>query len=255
MTIHLIRLAILVAFLGTWELASGWLVPQFFISKPSIVASIFWDWLISGDLIYHASITALEAFAGFLLGGSIGVALGLVLGRAQKMAQVLDPFIMAFYSIPKLALAPLFIIWFGIGIPMKVVLTATICFFLVFLNTYSGVRNVSKELLAILRLMGARERHLLTKVVIPSAINWVFAGLKISVPYALIGAVVGELMAANRGLGFLLSYSASQYNTGGVFAALIGIILLAAMLNWLVANASRMAMPWETTSDRREFSI
>src|SRR6202008_4745883 len=107
--------------------------------------------------------------------------------------EIVNPFIMAFYSPPKLALAPLFILWFGIGMDMKIVLTATIVFFLVFLNTYTGVRNVSPELVVIMRLMRANERHLLTKVVIPSAVTWVFAGLRVSVPYSLVGAVVGEL--------------------------------------------------------------
>src|SRR3546814_7195594 len=122
----------------------------------------------------------------------------------------LDPFIMAFYSLPKGALAPLFILWIGIGMDMKIVLTAAIVFFLVFLNTYTGVRNVSRELIAILNLMGANEPQVLTKVVLPSAVTWVFAGLRISVPYALIGAIVGELMASNRGLGYLLVQAQGQ---------------------------------------------
>lgn len=251
----LIRAALLIGFLLLWEFASGRLVAEFFVSKPSAVAAILARWIANGDLFYHAAITAMEAFLGFLLGAAVGMTVGLVLGRARRVAEILDPFIMAFYSLPKLALAPLFILWFGIGMQMKIVLTATICFFLVFLNTYTGVRSVSRELVAILHLMGAKEGHVITKVVIPSAVTWVFAGLRISVPYALIGAVVGELMASNRGLGFLLSSSAGDFNTAGVFAALCGIVALAALLNYGVTLAARAAMPWERTVEQREFSI
>ena len=249
------RIAILVGVLLAWQFASGTLIKEFFVSKPTEVAVILWKWITSGDLFYHAAITAIEAFLGFLFGAAVGISIGLILGRARRLAEVLDPFIMAFYSLPKLALAPLFILWFGIGMDMKIVLTATICFFLVFLNTYTGVRNVSPEMVAILRLMGAKERHVITKVVIPSAITWVFAGLRISVPYALIGAVVGELMASNRGLGFLLSSSAADFNTAGVFAALAAIVALAALLNYGVSVAARLAMPWERQTEQREFSI
>lgn len=251
----LMRLALLAAFLIAWELASGPLVKEFFVSKPSAIFHTLFEWIADGSLFYHAGITATEAFAGFLIGGAIGMAVGVLLGRSEFLAQLLDPFIMAFYSLPKVALAPLFILWIGIGMDMKIVLTAAIVFFLVFLNTYTGVRNVSRELIAILNLMGAEERHVLTKVVLPSAVNWVFAGLRISVPYALIGAIVGELMASNRGLGFLLTSSQGQFDTAGVFAALIAIMTLAFILNTAVKFAETKAMPWKSAEADREVTI
>jgi len=168
MRVWLIRFVLLASFLALWEITSGWLFRPFFISSPSAVLITFWKWVESGRLFYHAGITVIEAFTGF-------------------------------------ALAPLFVLWFGVGIDMKIILTASVVFFLVFLNTYTGVRNVSRELIAILRLMGASDRHVLTKVILPSAVSWVFAGLRLSVPYALIGAIVGELIAANQGLGYLLA--------------------------------------------------
>src|SRR5690606_35121325 len=161
----------------------------------------------------------------------------------------------AFYSLPKVSLAPLFIIWFGIDLEMKVILTAAIVFFIVFVNTFTGVREVSAELVAILRLMGAKERHLLTKVVIPSAIVWVFTGLRLSVPYALIGAVVGEIIASNRGLGYLLSHAAGQFDTGGTFAALVAIMVLALILNIGVKQAERRLMPWRRVDEDRELAV
>lgn len=255
MKLQLSRLGILVALLAFWELASGRLVPAYLISSPSKVAVTFWEWVMDGRLFYHAGITALEAVLGFLLGAFAGMTAGVILGRAKGLADLLNPFIVAFYSIPKVALAPLFIIWFGIGIEMKVLLTATIVFFLVFLNTFTGVRGVSQELVSILRLMGANERHVLRKVVLPSAIVWVFTGLRLSVPYAMIGAIVGEMIAANRGLGYLLSHSSSQFNTAGVFAALVAIIAMSAMLNGAVSYVAEKAMPWNKAARQREVTV
>jgi len=249
------RAAVLLGVVALWELVSGRLIPSFFISKPSKIFEVFWSWVRDGSLFFHAGITAAEALAGFIAGAALGMVLGLILGRAARISEVINPFITAFYSVPKIALAPLFILWFGIGIDMKIALIATIVFFLVFLNTYTGVRDVSRELVAILRLMGAGERHLLTKVVIPSAITWVFAGLRISVPYALVGAVVGELVASNVGLGYLLVHAAGQFDTAGVFAALMAIVILATVLNAAVGYAAVRAMPWRNVETTREISI
>jgi NitT/TauT family transport system permease protein len=171
------------------------------------------------------------------------------------LADIFDPFIMMFYSLPKVALAPMFILWFGIGIDMKIYLTATIVFFLVFLNTYAGVRAVSREQIAILRLMGATEADILRKVVVPSAITWVFNGLRLSVPYALIGAIVGELIASNKGLGYLLADASGQFDTAAMFAALLAIMALALLLNIAVKWVEKRAMPWKSVEDKREMSI
>jgi NitT/TauT family transport system permease protein len=255
MKLLLARLGLLAAILAIWEASSGRLIKALFISAPSQIAIQLVQWLRDGSLLYHASITAIEAFTGFLIGAAVGMAFGVLLGRSRSLADLLNPFIVAFYSLPKIALAPLFIIWFGIGMEMKIVLTATVVFFLVFLNTYTGVRGVSPELIAILRLMGANESHVLRKVVLPSAIVWVFAGLRLSVPYAIIGAIVGEMIAANRGLGFLLTYSSSQFNTAGVFAALVAIIVLSAILNIAVDGLARMAMPWQKVDSQREVAV
>jgi NitT/TauT family transport system permease protein len=252
---NLARLAILAGFLALWEFASGRFVKPLFISAPSKIAEVFWSWVVNGSLFYHAGITATEAFAGFLIGALSGMVVGMLLGRARKLADLLNPFIVAFYSVPKVALAPLFIIWLGIGMDMKIVLTATIVFFLVFLNTYTGVRGVSRELVTILQLMGANERHVMRKVILPSAIAWVFTGLRLSVPYAVIGAVVGEIIASNRGLGYLLSSSSSQFDTAGVFAALVAIVALSAILNAAVNALAAFATPWQKVESQREVAV
>jgi len=250
-----IRLAIIAAFLGAWQVASPAMDLAFFFSTPTAVAAAFWKLLKSGALLYHAGITTLEAVVGFLLGGTLGMSMGILLGRHRILAQVLAPFLTAIYSLPKAALAPLFILWFGIGMDMKIFLAASIVFFLVFLNTFHGVREVSPEQIAILRLMKAKERHLLTKVIVPSAIVWVFAGLRLSVPYALIGAILGEIIASNRGLGYLISYAAGQFDTAGTFAALIAIMILALALNRVITFAEHWLMPWRTAEEGREVPI
>lgn len=255
MKLQLARLGILAALLLFWEFSSGRLIESYLVSSPTKVATTFWEWVMDGRLFYHAGITALEAVLGFLLGALAGMTAGVILGRAKELADLLNPFIVAFYSIPKVALAPLFIIWFGIGIEMKILLTATIVFFLVFLNTFTGVRGVSPELISILRLMGANERQVLRKVVLPSAVVWVFTGLRLSVPYAMIGAIVGEMIAANRGLGYLLQHSSSQFNTAGVFAALVAIIAMSAMLNGAVSYVAELVMPWNKASKEREVTV
>lgn len=253
--IWLARALLLVGLVSLWQFAAGRLISDFFIGKPTEIAETLYIWAMSGKLFFHAGITSIEALLGFLLGSAVGMTFGVVLGRAQTLADVLDPFIMMFYSLPKIALAPMFILWFGIGIDMKIYLTATIVFFLVFLNTYSGVRAVSREQIAIMRLMGASESDILRKVVIPSAITWVFNGLRLSVPYALIGAIVGELIASNKGLGYLLADASGQFDTSGMFAALIAIMMLALALNFAVKWFEKKAMPWKTVEDKREMSI
>jgi NitT/TauT family transport system permease protein len=253
--LNIMRLGLLAALLIFWQLASGVIVPEFFVSKPTTIARSLVLLVTDNNLFFHMGITAMEAFAGFAIGATAGIIAGVLLGRIHLLAELLHPFIIAFYSLPKIALAPLFILWIGIGIDMKIVLTATVVFFLVFLNTYTGVRNVSRELESIMYLMGASEHHVLTKVVLPSAVAWVFAGLRISVPYALIGAIVGELIAANRGLGFLLADAQGQFDTAGVFAALIVIMLLSGFLNILVRVGEVWLMPWKKSESEREVTI
>ncbi len=250
-----IRIALIFLVLLLWQLVSGRLVNPLFISSPSLVADRFWTLIISGKLIFHASYTAFHATAGFLVGALFGTLTGIALGRWNYLALVLDPFLMGFYSLPKIALAPLFILWFGIGTEMKVLFVATVVFLLVFLNTYSGVRQVSREQITILRLMRASERQILTKVVLPSAITWMFTGLRLSVPYALIGAIMGEMLASNRGLGYLLSDASAQFDTAGAFAGLAAVIAMGVLFNAAVRFAERKVMPWQEAESQRELSF
>ncbi|MCP5368515.1 MAG: ABC transporter permease [Hyphomicrobiales bacterium] len=240
-----IRLVLIAVLLAVWEYASGRWIDAYWVSRPSDVGLKIVEWWSSGDLLTHMGITAGEALAGFLIGTLAGGVVGFIFGWFKRVADILDPFIIAIYSLPKVALAPLFIIWFGIGFQMKVILTAVIVFFLVFFNTYSGVRDTSRELIDIVRLMGARTEQVLRWVVLPSALTAIFVGLRVSVPYALIGAVVGEMMASNRGVGFLLMQSAGMFDTAGTFAALLVLIAISAAFNESIRFLEGYLLRWK----------
>ena len=171
---------------------------------------------------------------GFFIGAVGGAILGVWLGVSPFASRLLNPYLNALNALPKVALAPLFVLWFGLGLESKIALAAVLVLFLVFLNTFAGVREVDQDLIDGARLMRATRAQVIAKVIIPSAMSWVFAGLKISVPYALIGAVLGEMIAANRGLGYLVQFSGAQFDSAGVFAVLFVIALLAVALNFLV---------------------
>jgi len=249
------RVAIIVGIVIVWHFSSGRLVNPLFISAPLEVLNSLWGLMVSGKLLFHASYTAFHSIAGFALGAFVGTVAGITLGRMERLALILDPFLMGFYSLPKIALAPLFILWFGVGTEMKVLFVAMIVFLLVFLNTYTGVRQVSREQITILRLMQASESQILRKVVLPSAITWMFAGLRLSVPYALIGAIMGEMIASNRGLGYLLTDATAQFDTAGAFAGLTAIIIMAVIFNAMVRVSERLAMPWKEMDSERELSF
>ena len=234
--------------LACWQFASGRLVDNFFISNPIDVAIRLWEWTISGYIFPHLWVTFYETIAGFVLGSLIGALLGIWLGVARFMSRLLNPFLFAFYALPKIALAPLLVLWFGLGLESKIALSTVIVFFLVFYNTFTGVREVDQDMIDTVRLMKARRHQVLIHVVIPSAMSWIFAGLKISVPYALIGAIVGELIAANQGLGYLVQRMGADFDTTGVFAVLVVIGLLAIALNHMVELAQVRQERWKLVS-------
>jgi sulfonate transport system permease protein len=227
-----------------WQGASGRLVDNFFISNPIDVGARLVGWIGDGSLFLHIWATVYATVMGFIIGSIGGVVLGIWLGVSPFTSQLLNPYLNALNALPKVALAPLFVLWFGLGIESKIALAAVLVLFLVFLNTYAGVREVDQDLIDGARLMKATRAQLIAKVIIPSTMSWVFAGLKISVPYALIGAVLGEMIASNRGLGYLVQFSGSQFDSAGVFAVLIVIALLAVALNFLVEIVQHRMEQW-----------
>jgi NitT/TauT family transport system permease protein len=240
-----LRTLLIAALLGAWQVAATWWVDPFWISMPSSIALQLEQWTASGLLFYHLGLTLQAAFFGLVLGSSLGVVFGFALGSNQTLGRVADPVVIALYSLPKVAVAPLMVLWFGIGIQSKIVLAAVTVFFLVFFNTYAGVREVDRDLLDVVRIMGASRGALLRKVVVPSALGWIFVGLKVAAPYALVGAVVGEIVASNRGIGYLVQHAAGQFDSTGVFAALFVLMVVSTLLNETLNRIEARLMRWK----------
>lgn len=241
-----LRVLVGIAFLAFWHVASGRWVDTLLISSPEAVGVRLWKWTLDGTLWANLSVTLLATFWGFVIGCSIGFGLGLLFGRFKMVAEVFDPYITAIYSIPKIALAPLFIIWFGIGIESKIAVSAAIVFFVIFLNTYTGVREVNPLYVNTTRIMGGGELAVMRYVIIPSAASWVITGLKVSVPYALVGTVVGEFMSSNRGIGFLISQATGLFNTASVFAGIIVLAMVGAIINTALKYVEAWVLRWRT---------
>ncbi len=244
----LCQAALGIAILLTWQGVSGRLVDNFFISNPLDVGRRLIGWTLDGSIFIHLWATVYATMLGFIIGAVIGAVLGIWLGISKFASRLLNPYLNALNALPKVALAPLFVLWFGLGIESKVALAASLVLFLVFLNTFAGVRQVDQDLIDGARLMRATRMQVVTKVIVPSALSWLFAGLRVSVPYALIGAVLGEMIASNRGLGYLVQFSGAQFDTAGVFAVLIVIALLAMVLNFVVDIVQNRMEGWRIVS-------
>lgn len=239
-----VRAALIVLLASAWQFISDRFIDAFWISSPSAVGDRLILWITDGTLLRNLIATVKVMLTGFIVGVAMAVTLGFVLGRVKFLAQLLTPFIQGVYSMPKLALAPLFIMWFGIGSTSKVLLTVMIVFFMVFYNTFSGVRDVDRELLDVAAVMGASRSALLRKVVLPSAAEWIFTGLRLAVPYSLVGAVVAEILAGNEGIGYLVRNSSGTFDTTGTFAALGALIVVGMGLNAFVEWSSKYTGRW-----------
>jgi NitT/TauT family transport system permease protein len=245
MLVTALRVGLFVVVLGAWEFASGTIISSFWVSSPTQIFLAFIEMMKSGALPRAVFATTLVAAAGFALGILIGIGLGVLFGINRVVARVLDPYLTGLYSLPRVALVPLFILWFGLGFEMKVIFTALLVFFPIFMNTLAGIRDVDDDLIDVIRVMGASRRDTILKVLVPSALAWVFAGLRISVPFALIGAVVAEMFSSSQGLGYVISNTANQFDTAGLFAALAVTTLLGLALDWLVALVERRVLRWQ----------
>lgn len=233
-----------VVLIVAWQTISGTLVDAFWISRPSDIIAYIYDWVFFGDFWKHFGFTMTATFIGFGTGAIGGFIAGLLLGRAEFWAMVLDPFLVAINGIPRVALAPLFVVWFGIGLLPKVVLVFTLVFFVIFYNTYSGVKSVERHHIDLARVMGANDSFLFRKVILPAALPYIFLGIKLSIPYALIGAIIGEFVASSAGLGWKIQVETSLYNTNGTMAGLVVLMLIVTAMNWVLDRIERRLLSW-----------
>ena len=241
------RLGLAVALVALWEYGTGRWFDAFWFSSPFRIAVHFWTWL-NGDLLHHLVITLRETFVGYTAGVTAGVVTGALLARLEFLGKVLDPFILALNGIPRIALAPLFIIWFGIGEPSKMVLASMLAFFLCFYATLSGFRSVDPAHISIAKVMGASERQVFLKVTLPAASPWVITAMKVSVPFALIGAIVGEFIAATGGLGFMIQLYTSQFNTTGAVTGILVLMVVVMTFNSVLNRLEAYVLRWRPPS-------
>jgi NitT/TauT family transport system permease protein len=240
------RLVLVVLFFVLWQtLAHFEIVSSFWISSPDQVVMEIWRLTVSGELVNDVAVTILEAFIAFVISAVLGIASGLILSRYPFWDEVLAPFIVVLNSLPRVALAPLIILWFGVGMSAKVVTAFTLVYFILLVNTLSGAKNVDNDILTIARLMGASDRVLLRKVILPSAAPWIFAGLNLGLTYSLLGVIVAEILASNQGLGYLIESAAGNFNTAGVFAGLIVLSAVTWLLSWLMRKIEARVLRWK----------
>jgi NitT/TauT family transport system permease protein len=242
---YLDRLIVLAIILAAWQAGSA-MVGAYWLSSPWATLSRFCVQLASGELIRHGGYTVEEAGLGTIIGGVPAVLLPFLLRRHPLIVAILDPFMVGGYGAPKLALAPLFILWFGIGIESKIALVAIVVFFVVYFGTLSGVRALDPKLVQMAQIAGANERQVARHIVLPAALPSVFAGFRIAIPYAIGVAVIAELISSNRGLGFLVQTGAMNFDTASVFSAILAATLVVHGANWLMALAERYLLRWRT---------
>lgn len=258
------QVAVLVAVFVVWHvLTKPGLIPPiffdndrqaaFFFGEPIKIFARIWDWFFGARDIYgHLWVTLLETVLAFAIGTAAGLAVGLWLALSPLAAAILDPYIKALNSMPRVILAPIFAVWFGLGMASKVALGFTLVFFIVFFNVYQGVKEVSPTVLASARMLGASQRQLLRHVYLPSATSWVFSSLHTSVGLAFVGAVVGEYLGSARGVGYLILQAEGTFDINTVMAGILVLTAFALALDWAVGVVERRLMKWQPRSGETE---
>jgi NitT/TauT family transport system permease protein len=255
------QVGLLLAILAAWQLASRDQQFAFFLGEPVQVAGRIWSWFMPwswgpaalfpeglpgrADIYLHLGTTLLETMLAFGMGTALGLGAGLWLALAPTASALLEPYLKAANSMPRVILAPIFALWFGLGIWSKVALAVTLVFFIVFFNVYQGVKEVSPVVLANARMLGANQRQLLRTVYLPSATSWVFSSLHTSVGLAFVGAVVGEYLGSARGVGYLILQAEGTFDVNTVFAGIVVLTAFALLLDGLVGKIEKHLMKWQ----------
>ena len=254
----LCQVLVAVVVLGLWHLLTSVaifgriLLPPFFFSTPLDVASQIVAWFASGVIWKHLGITLLESLLAFVIGSSLGIAIGFWFARQPRIAAIFDPYVKMANALPRVVLAPIFALWLGLGIWSKVALGVTLVFFIVFFNVYQGVKEVSPTVLANGRMLGMSERQLMRHVFWPSALSWMFSSLHTSVGFAVVGAVVGEYLGSAAGLGYVIQQAEGSFDVAGVFAGMVVLSAFVVVIDLGVTAVERRLLVWKpTTGDGR----
>jgi len=240
------QVAVFVLAVLAWEgLAARGVLDPFFFSRPSHVAARIYQWFSIGSIYRHLLVTTQETVYAFLAGTALGVIAGFVFARVPLVSRIFDPYIKISNALPRIVLAPIFTLWFGLGILSKVVFGVTLVFFIVFFNTFQGVKEVDRNILNNARMLGASERDLVRHVLLPSALTWILASLHTSVGLALVGAVVGEYLGSARGLGYLIAQAEGLFDTTGVFAGIVVLSVFVLAIDGVVTLTERKLLVWK----------
>ncbi|WP_405151019.1 ABC transporter permease [Sphaerisporangium sp. NBC_01403] len=246
--IYTARVLLCVGFLTLWEIASrkGW-VDETLFGRPSGVWTAMLEYLPSERSLVSLKDTGSAVGISFVVGSVSGTIAGLVLGLSPTLNAIIGPFLAPINSVPRIALAPLFITWFGLTMTAKVVLAVSIVFFILAENARSAVRSVDADLMTMARVVGLKRSSLLLKVVLPSAVPTMFAGLRLTFTYALLGVVASEMVAATGGLGQDIVLYSSSYQINTVFAILVELMFIAVLVNWLFTATERRLLIWQVS--------
>lgn len=245
-----IRLLVVVVFLSVWQFVAGRFFPIFITSSPTLVADRFMALLEGGVLLDHLFYTMRACLGGFAIGAAIGSTLGLIFGIYGSVARVIAPFAAMLYSMPKIMLAPLIVVWFGVDMLMKIVIAAFSCMWVIFYNVWNATRRIDQNLLDQMRLMGANQRQIIFGLYFPSATTWLLTSLRVAFPIALIGSVVGEFVASHKGLGYLALNSGHRYDTAGVLVAVLTITVTAMTIDSILSAIQRKVALWQGEGER-----
>jgi NitT/TauT family transport system permease protein len=227
-----------------WQLLSGDVLDPYFVSSPSRIAGDLQDGFADGRLIDDVATTLLEAAIGLVTGMITGILAGLALAFSRTLDRVMEPILGALNAIPRPALAPLFVLWFGLGMTSKVLVAWSLVFFVAFYNAYQGVKSIDQDVINAVRVMRAGRRQMLRIVVLPAVFSWVFAAFKLSVGYALVGAIVGEFVGATSGLGFQLTQAQGLLDTDRVFSIVVLTGIIASIVLYLADRLERVVLKW-----------
>jgi NitT/TauT family transport system permease protein len=242
-TIRTTQIVILVAVLALWELV-GRLAPNLWTSSPTKIAAAFWQSLLRLEILYHTGVTLGESLAGLFAGAVIGIALGLMLGVSRIIGAALEPFIVALNSLPRVALAPLIIMFVGIGFASKFLLSFSLVVVPMMINTYEGIRATEPILVNVLRVMRASRLQIFLKVLLPNCIPWIFSGLRVGISFAIVGAIVGELISSRAGIGYMIDTAAGSFDATGMLMPLVVLMLVSFVLDRAVLHTSRRLLRW-----------
>jgi NitT/TauT family transport system permease protein len=258
-TVTAVRVLLIAAWLGSWELAARTVIDPFYYSMPSQIWQRLVDWFTDGtsqgSIWSNMAVTLEEAVLGFVIGTLAGVVLGVVLGRARFLSDVLAPFIKGANAIPRIVLASLFVIWFGLGMSSKVATAFVLVFFAVFFNSFQGAREVDKVLVDNARILGAGRWALMRTVILPSATSWILASMHVAFGFALIGAIVGEFTGAEQGLGLLINHAQGNFDAAGIYAGMLITTVLALVAEWLITQLELRLTSWRPTSTVQSAAI